>query len=96
MRPCAWGLLTAAPATGPDTATHYFTVHYEPDDGYWQEAPGADSLDRWIIGAIALGDEIDKPSAGQPVSFDLPIVDVDRHRNGHLKDFALRRLRHRS
>ena len=79
------GVVDGAPDTGPDTATHDFTVHYEPDQGYWQEAPGADSLDRWFIGAIALGDQIDSPSAGQPVTFDLPLVDVVDTETGTLK-----------
>ena len=73
------------PAAGPDTDTHYFTVHYEPDDGYWQEAPGVDSLDRWFIGAIALGDQIQSANAGKPVSFNLPLVDVVDSATGTLK-----------
>ncbi|MGB5745596.1 MAG: C25 family peptidase propeptide domain-containing protein, partial [Desulfobacterales bacterium] len=83
--PLRMGVINGAPAAGPDTATHYFTVHYEPDQGYWQEAPGADSLDRWFIGAIALGDQINSVNAGQPVTFNLPLVDVVDSATGTLK-----------
>ncbi len=83
--PLRMGVVDGTPAAGPDTATHYFTVHYEPDQGYWQEAPGADSLDRWFIGAIALGDQINSANAGQPVSFNLPLVDVVDSATGTLK-----------
>ena len=83
--PLRMGVVDGTPAAGPDTATHYFTVHYEPDQGYWQEAPGPDSLDRWFIGSIALGDQIDSVNAGQPVTFNLPLVDVVDSATGTLK-----------
>ena len=83
--PLRMGVVDGTPAAGPDTTVHYFTVHYEPDDGYWQEAPGVDSLDRWFIGAIALGDQIQSANAGQPVSFNLPLVDVVDSATGTLK-----------
>ncbi len=35
--------------------SHAFTVHYELDQGYLQNSPGPDGMDRWLFPAVALG-----------------------------------------
>jgi uncharacterized repeat protein (TIGR01451 family) len=69
--------IDGTPAGGPVSESHEFKLHYEPDQGYWQEAEGADSLDRWFSTQIAMGDEIDHDNAGKPVTFELPLHAVD-------------------
>ena len=78
-------VIDGTPGVAPGTAVHDFTLHYEPDVGYWQEAPGPESLDRWFIPAIARGALIDHAAAGQPVTFDLPLEDVSADGLGTLR-----------
>ncbi|MGD8500463.1 MAG: C25 family cysteine peptidase, partial [Phycisphaerales bacterium] len=79
------GTVDGSPAAGALAATHDFTLHYESDDGYWQEAPGEDAMDRWYIGTIARGDQVEHAQAGQPVDIDLPVADVGGDAQGSLK-----------
>jgi hypothetical protein len=78
-------VIDGTPAGGADTLVHDFTLHYELDEGYWQEAPGPDSLDRWFDNRVARGDGLGGAGDGDPVTFDLPLVDVDGNGLGTLK-----------
>jgi hypothetical protein len=78
-------VINAAPDVALDTNTHDFTLHYELDEGYWQEAPGADSLDRWFDNRVARGAGLGGAGDGDPVTFDLPLVDVGGNGLGTLK-----------
>jgi hypothetical protein len=78
-------VIDGSPDVAPDTNIHNFTLHYELDEGYWQEAPGADSLDRWFDFKVALGDGVGFGDPGQPVTFDLPLENVGGNGLGTLK-----------
>ena len=62
-------VVDGTPDAAPGTAEHDYTLHYELDESYWQEAPGPDSLDRWFDTRVAVG-------GGAPVTFNLPLADV--------------------
>ena len=66
-------------------SAHNFTIRHELDEGYWPEAPGDDSFERWMFNTKVLGSEIDDPAAGLAVDVDLPIVDVGGDNQGRLK-----------
>ncbi len=53
--PLRMGTIDGIPGAGTIPTTHVFTVHAEEDKEYLGEAPGAESLDRWVYGTFALG-----------------------------------------
>ncbi len=70
------------PVGGTQATTHTYTHHHELNQTYWTKAPGADSLDRWVFGAYALGTGFTlpngdpKPSSGAPVNVNITLSDV--------------------
>ena len=83
--PLRMAAVNGSPGGGDDAFTHEFTLHYELDQGYWQEAPGPDSLDRWFDFKVARGDGAGGADAGKPVTFDLPLINVGGDGLGTLK-----------
>jgi hypothetical protein len=71
-------VVDGTPDFGPDTLVHEYTLHYELDQSYWQEAPGPESLDRWFDNRVAVG-------GGAPVTFNLPLEDVTYDGLGSLR-----------
>jgi hypothetical protein len=53
--PLRMGTIDGTPGAGSIPSIHVFTVRMEEDKEYLGEAPGAESLDRWVHGTFALG-----------------------------------------
>jgi hypothetical protein len=53
--PLRMGTIDGTPGPASVPTTHVFTVRMEEDREYLGEAPGAESLDRWVHGTFALG-----------------------------------------
>ncbi len=53
--PLRMGTIDGTPGAASVPSTHVFTVRMEEDKEYLGEAPGAESLDRWVHGSFALG-----------------------------------------
>jgi len=47
--------INGAPGGSPLALSHQSTVHHELDQGYLQNSPGPDGMDRWLFPAVALG-----------------------------------------
>jgi hypothetical protein len=60
------------PGAGTIPTTHVFTVHGEEDKEYLGEAPGAESLDRWVYGTFALG----SGAGGGPTDYPVTLPGV--------------------
>ena len=54
--------------------SHASTVHYELDQGYLQNSPGPDGMDRWLFPAVALGPGF--AGGGTAKSFTLTLTGV--------------------
>ncbi|MGD9306249.1 MAG: C25 family cysteine peptidase, partial [Desulfobacterales bacterium] len=78
-------VIDGTPAGGDDALVYDYTLFYELNDAYWQEAPGPDSLDRWFDSGVARGAGLGGAGAGDAVTFDLPLKDVDDSGLGTLK-----------
>ena len=53
--PLRMASIDGAPSGAPLAVSHASTVHYELDQGYLQNSPGPDGMDRWLFPAVALG-----------------------------------------
>jgi hypothetical protein len=68
--------IDGTPATGPLTATHNFTVHYEEDEYYVGLAPGDDSLDRWFFDDFVLGTDFTGTPDPVPTDFSVNLPGI--------------------
>jgi hypothetical protein len=73
--------MNGAPGTGTISATHVFRAHEEEDKEYLGEAPGAESLDRWVNGTFAFGSGV---YGGGPVDYPVSLPGVGGSRTGQV------------
>jgi hypothetical protein len=66
--------LDGTPAGAPLADSHLSTAHYELDQGYLQNSPGPDGMDRWLFPAVALGPGL--AGGGAAKSFTLTLTGV--------------------
>jgi hypothetical protein len=78
--PLRMGTVDGTPGTGTVAGTHVFTVHSEEDKEYLGEAPGPESLDRWVNGTFALG----SGAGGGPVNYPVTLPGVGGSRTGQV------------
>jgi hypothetical protein len=55
VSPLRMNIIDGAPAGAPLAVAYPSTVHHELDQGYLQNSPGPDGMDRWLFPAVALG-----------------------------------------
>ena len=72
--------IDGTPGTATIPGTHVFTVHTEEDKEYLGEAPGAESLDRWVFGTFALG----SGAGGGPVNYPVTLSGVGGTQTGQV------------
>ena len=72
--PLRMATINGAPAGAPLAVSHPFTVHHELDQGYLQNSPGPDGMDRWLFPAVALGPGF--AGGGTAQSFTLTLAGV--------------------
>ena len=74
VSPLRMTTINGAPAGAPLAVSHHSTVHHELDQGYLQNSPGPDGMDRWLFPAVALGPGF--AGGGTAKSFTLTLAGV--------------------
>jgi hypothetical protein len=72
--------IDGTPGAATIPTTHVFTVHMEEDKEYLGEAPGAESLDRWVHGSFALG----SGAGGGPLDYPVTLPGVGGTQSGQV------------
>ena len=65
--------IDGTPGTAGIPSTHVYTVHEEKDQEYLGEAPGPESLDRWVFGSFVYGSGV---AGAGPVHFPITLPGV--------------------
>ena len=73
--------MDGTPGTATIPGTHVFTVHAEEDKEYLGEAPGAESLDRWVFGTFAYGSGV---AGAGPVDYPISLPDAGGTQTGQV------------
>jgi len=79
--PLRMGTIDGTPGAGSIPSTHVYTVRAEEDGYYMGQAPGAESLDRWVSATFAYGSGV---AGAGPVNYRITLPGVGGTRLGQV------------